>query len=131
MFTNAAWQASLLMPAPLSTVIAIAAQPPTNAQNGTGKNGSYTESLVQFISPSGADLNDVFVRTEQRAVRVQGAGRQLSWSSLNVTEGATGTGFYFKSKVAPQADDPKVFARRARAGRLCCSSLIQAIFYDN
>jgi uncharacterized caspase-like protein len=110
--SSPAQQANLLIPAPPNTVIAISAKPPTNAEDGKGNNGLYTENLAQAIRTVGADLNDMFMQTEM-GVREQSSFRQLPWSSMNV---AIGAGPYFKQKPVPQGDDPKVFGRSARGG---------------
>lgn len=110
--TDSVQRTRLLIPAPLNTVIAVSANPPTNAQDGTGKNGLYTENLARAMVMPGAELRDIFLLTEMEVKR-QSAYKQLPWSSMYIEPLP---GFYFTQKPAPQADDPKVFGRSARGG---------------
>ncbi|WP_421827308.1 caspase family protein [Larkinella sp.] len=77
--------------APTGTLIAFATAPGSTAADGTGKNGTYTESLLQHIQKPNVSIESVFrlVRTD---VMQKTNNEQIPWESTSLT----GDEFYFR-----------------------------------
>jgi hypothetical protein len=88
-----------VMKAPVETVIAYATAPGEVANDGTSRNGLYTQELLKNIKTPGLKLEDVFKRV-RTAVRQISNGKQIPWESVSL-EGD----FYF---VAGQPSSPSV-----------------------
>jgi len=61
-----------------STLIAFATQPGNVAEDGTGRNGTYTKYLLQYLRQPGLSLPDFFNEVGQ-AVLQETDGRQEPW----------------------------------------------------
>jgi uncharacterized caspase-like protein len=95
------------MDAPAGTLIAFATAPGSVAGDGTGRNGLYTEHLLDQMAVPGLKVEDVFKRV-RAAVRSASAGQQVPWENTSLE-----SDFYFKApKVAPPKRlSPVVFAK--------------------
>ena len=82
------------MDAPTGTVIAFATSPGSVASDGPGRNGLYTQYLVQFVGRPGLKIEDVFKQVRS-AVRRDSNGQQIPWESTSL-EGD----FYFHPGTA-------------------------------
>jgi Caspase domain len=85
------------MDAPAGSLIAFATAPGADAADGSGANGLYTGSLLEFITTPGLRVEDVFKRTRV-AVKRKSDGRQIPWESSSL-EGD----FFFAAPVAGHA----------------------------
>jgi uncharacterized caspase-like protein len=70
--------------------IAYATAPGSIANDGTGRNGLYTEELLKAIKIPGYTIEQVFKEVRLNVYRRSG-GRQNTWDSSNITGE-----FYFK-----------------------------------
>jgi uncharacterized caspase-like protein len=77
------------MDAPSGAVVAFATSPGSVASDGTGRNGLYTQYLVENVRRTGITIEDVFKQV-RAAVRRDSAGKQTPWESTSL-EGE----FYF------------------------------------
>ncbi|GAA4409200.1 hypothetical protein GCM10023187_32140 [Nibrella viscosa] len=77
--------------APTGTLIAFATAPGSTAADGTGQNGTYTESLLKYIQTPSLSIESVFrlVRTD---VMQKTNNEQIPWESTSLT----GEEFYFR-----------------------------------
>lgn len=82
--------------APTGTLIAYATAPGSVASDGTGKNGLYTEILLNEIQVEGQKIEETF-KNVRRSVLDMSDGRQIPWESSSLVGD-----FYF---VAP-AENP-------------------------
>jgi uncharacterized caspase-like protein len=85
------------MSAPAETLIAYATAPGQVAADGDGRNGLYTEKLLDAMQEPGLDIEDVFKRT-RAAVKMATKRKQEPWESGNLT----GT-FYFRPLEEPHS----------------------------
>jgi len=69
--------------APYNTLIAFATAPGAVASDGSGRNGLYTQHLLQSLADRGLDLEDVFKKVRS-GVRQESAGRQVPWESTSL-----------------------------------------------
>ena len=69
--------------APYNTLIAFATAPGAVASDGNGRNGLYTQHLLQALDSPGLGLEDVFKRV-RTGVRQDSAGRQVPWESTSL-----------------------------------------------
>lgn len=69
---------------PKGTLIAFATSPGETASDGTGRNGSYTESLLRHINTPDVPVEDVFKRT-RNTLAVVTSGMQTSWEHTSLT----------------------------------------------
>jgi uncharacterized caspase-like protein len=80
------------MHAPSGTIIGYATEPGTIANDGTGKNGIYTEAILKYIKVPGLSIEDFFknVRGEVKK-KTNNAQTPWEYTSLNGN-------FFFKIK---------------------------------
>lgn len=85
--------------APVGTLIAFATAPGAEASDGDsdGKNGLYTQYLLQYMNQPGLKAEDVFKRVRV-AVRQKTNGRQIPWENTSL-EGD----FYFTPPTVAEA----------------------------
>jgi uncharacterized caspase-like protein len=69
--------------APYNTLIAFATAPGAVASDGGGRNGLYTQHLLQSLASPGVGLDDVFKKV-RTGVRQASAGRQVPWESTSL-----------------------------------------------
>jgi len=69
--------------APTGTLIAYATAPGSVASDGTGKNGLYTEILLNEIQVEGQKIEETF-KNVRRAVLDMSDGRQIPWESSSL-----------------------------------------------
>ncbi|HKE59712.1 MAG TPA: caspase domain-containing protein [Pyrinomonadaceae bacterium] len=72
-----------LMNAPGGTLIAYATAPGSVASDGNGRNGLYTQELLQNLRTPGLDVEEVFKRV-RIAVREKTQGAQTPWESSSL-----------------------------------------------
>ncbi|MFA6346557.1 MAG: SUMF1/EgtB/PvdO family nonheme iron enzyme, partial [Syntrophales bacterium] len=92
------------MDAPVGSIIAYAAGPGETADDGKGKNGLYTESLVRQMKAPGLKIEDVFKRVRSE-VRQRSDGRQVPAETTQL-EGD----FYFTRGTVEAAPAPPPLA---------------------
>ena len=71
------------MDAPSGTVIAFATAPGSVASDGPGRNGLYSQHLVEFVARPGLKIEDVFKQV-RAAVRRDSSGQQVPWESTSL-----------------------------------------------
>lgn len=81
--------------APIGTLIAYATQPGNTASDGTGRNGLYTESLLQQMKKPNIAIEEVFKNVRSQ-VRQKSKNAQIPWESSSI-EGE----FYFATASNP------------------------------
>lgn len=92
--------------APYNTLIAFATAPGAVASDGSGRNGLYTQHLLQALASPGLGLEDVFKRV-RTGVRQDSAGRQVPWENTSLE-----VDFFFDplpnqiAAAAPATPDP-------------------------
>jgi uncharacterized caspase-like protein len=91
------------MDAPSGAMVAFATSPGAVASDGAGRNGLYTQHLIDNVQRTGLTIEDVFKQV-RAGVRRDSAGRQIPWESTSL-EGD----FYFHP-----ADPAATEAERAR-----------------
>jgi uncharacterized caspase-like protein len=69
--------------APYNTLIAFATAPGAVASDGGGRNGLYTQHLLQSLANPGLSLEDVFKKVRS-GVRQDSAGRQVPWENTSL-----------------------------------------------
>ena len=89
------------MDAPAGTLLAYATAPGNTASDGEGKNGLYTEHLLQEIGKPEAKIEDVFKRVRLN-VRRASSGAQVPWESTSLEDD-----FYFvpPAKIRKASED--------------------------
>ena len=80
------------MNAPSGTIIAYATSPGKTASDGTGKNGLYTEALLQYIKVPSLPIEDFF-KNVRVTVEKKSNGKQTPWESTSLKGN-----FYFRIK---------------------------------
>jgi len=80
------------MTAPSGSIIAYATSPGKTASDGTGKNGLYTEALLQFIHIPGLPIEEFF-KNVRTMVEQRSNGAQTPWESTSLKGN-----FFFKVK---------------------------------
>jgi PQQ-dependent catabolism-associated CXXCW motif protein len=89
------------MEAAQGTYIAFATGPGSVAADGTGRNGLYTQYLLQSLRQPNSDIDKVFRRVTAEVARATG-GKQVPWVSSSLTGD-----FSFRPDVAaPKAGSP-------------------------
>ena len=88
------------MEAPDGSLIAFATGPGNAAEDGSGKNGTYTKHLLQHIGTPGLPLNDMFMRVRQ-GVREETNRRQVPWEVSSLTGYVYLAGLANGQQVAP------------------------------
>ena len=71
------------MDAPSGTVIAFATSPGSVASDGPGRNGLYTQYLVESVHRPGLKIEEVFKQV-RAAVRRDSGGQQTPWESTSL-----------------------------------------------
>jgi uncharacterized caspase-like protein len=71
------------MDAPSGAVVAFATSPGSVASDGTGRNGLYTQYLIENVQRSGLTIEDVFKQV-RAAVRRDSGGKQTPWESTSL-----------------------------------------------
>jgi hypothetical protein len=71
------------MDAPIGTLIAFATAPGAVASDGPGKNGLYTQYLLQAMQQPGVKIEDVF-KNVRAGVRRDSQGKQIPWESTSL-----------------------------------------------
>jgi hypothetical protein len=71
------------MDAPSGTVVAFATSPGSVASDGGGRNGLYSQHLIESVHEPGLKIEEVFKRV-RAAVRRDSAGRQTPWESTSL-----------------------------------------------
>ena len=94
------------MNAPTGTLLVFATNPDNIAQDGTGRNGTYTKHLLQYITQPGLEVG-MLLRRVRTAVREETRGQQVPWENGSI-EGE----FYFNgisnvSPVTPSMSQPR------------------------
>lgn len=87
--------------APAGTIIAYATDPGDVAADGNGRNGIFTEHLIDALAVEGLTIEEVFKRTRQGVYRATG-GRQLPWTSSSLL------GDFVPRPKPPGAEDVRV-----------------------
>jgi formylglycine-generating enzyme required for sulfatase activity len=77
------------MNAPTGTLLVLATNPDNVAQDGTGRNGTYTKHLLRYITQPGLEVG-MLLRRVRTAVREETGGQQVPWENGSI-EGE----FYF------------------------------------
>jgi uncharacterized caspase-like protein len=80
------------MNAPSGSLIAYATSPGKTASDGTGKNGLYTEALLQFIKVPGQPIEEFF-KNVRNSVEIKSNKTQTPWESTSLKGN-----FFFKLK---------------------------------
>ena len=97
------------MDAPVGTLISFATAPGQVASDGNGKNGLYTQHLLENITRPGLKIEDLF-KTVRVNVRKDSGGKQTPWETSSL-EGD----FYFVPAPATAARAPATTAQQAAA----------------
>lgn len=79
--------------APAGSIIAYATAPGSTAADGAGKNGLYTQYLVEQVGKPGLQIENVF-KAVRAGVRRDSQGKQVPWESTSLE-----TEFFFKPAV--------------------------------
>jgi uncharacterized caspase-like protein len=80
------------MSAPGGTIVAYATAPGSVASDGGGRNGLYTQELLNSVKLTGLKIEDVFKRVRV-AVKEKSKGKQVPWETSSLE-----SDFYFKVK---------------------------------
>jgi hypothetical protein len=81
--------------APKGTLVAFSTSPGQIASDGTGRNGSYTEALLQHIDTPNLLIETMFKRVRSTLESITG-GRQTSWEHTSLTGD-----FRFRPSIIP------------------------------
>ena len=95
------------MEAARGSYVAFATAPGSVAADGEGRNGVYTQHLLESLRHSDSDIDKVFRRVTAQVSRTTG-GRQVPWVSTSLTGD-----FYFRSDAQPAALAPAAAAPAA------------------
>jgi len=71
------------MDAPVGTLVAFATAPGMVASDGTGRNGLYTQNLLEAMRKPGLKVEDIFKQVRV-AVRRDSGGKQVPWESTSL-----------------------------------------------
>lgn len=99
-----AWTRSLLsrglapVYAPKGTLIAYATSPGQTASDGDGRNGAYTESLLQHLEAVDCSIETMFKRVRNTLSTLTN-GKQISWEHTSLAKE-----FYFNRSVGVRID---------------------------
>lgn len=80
------------MNAPSGSIIAYATSPGKTASDGTGKNGLYTEALLEYINVPGLPIEEFF-KNVRTLVEIKSNKAQTPWESTSLKGN-----FYFRMK---------------------------------
>ena len=86
------------MDAPKGSILAYATSPGSVAEDGDGRNGLYTDSLLKFINEPGLAIEGFFKKV-RRTVAAASNGRQIAWETSSLMQD-----FYFLPDMGPNAD---------------------------
>jgi Flp pilus assembly protein TadD len=100
--------------APAGTLIAYATAPGAVASDGTGRNGLYTQALLEKMRTPGLPVEELFKRVRVR-VKELTAGRQVPWESSSLVGD-----FFFAGAPATPAPAPAF-----------SSEAVELIFWDS
>src|SRR5688572_475029 len=92
------------MRAPTGSFIAFAAAPGQKASDGEGRNGLFTQHLLESLRQPNSNIDAVFTRVTARVTEKTGRA-QVPWKQSSLT-----SDFYFR-REALQGVDPAEFAR--------------------
>jgi uncharacterized caspase-like protein len=92
------------MRAPTGSFIAFAAAPGQKASDGEGRNGLFTQHLLESLRQPNSNIDAVFTRVTARVTEKTGKA-QVPWKQSSLT-----SDFYFR-REALQGVDPAEFAR--------------------
>lgn len=95
--------------APKGTIIGFATSPGEVAYDGTGRNGTYTDALLQHIDTPDCSIETMFKRV-RNTVAAASAGKQTSWEHTSLSGD-----FYFNLSLGRLIDE---YADIALADRL-------------
>lgn len=70
--------------APAGSILAYATAPGSVAADGTGRNGTYTRNLLQFLAIPGITIEEVLKRVRVNVMKETG-GKQIPWESSSLT----------------------------------------------
>jgi hypothetical protein len=101
---RAASQGLAQVVAPTGTFISYATAPGSVAADGEGRNGLFTEKLLQHMNTPGLKLEEVFKRV-RAAVQRESNNRQVPWDASSVTGD-----FYFLPTGQPLPPPPQTAA---------------------
>lgn len=122
---RSAGQGLAQMEAPVGTLIAFATAPGSVASDGAGKNGLYTQHLLENMKKPGMKLEDIF-KNVRASVRRESNGKQVPWESTSL-EGD----FYFASTGLPSAQPINAVAPpQVGASTLSDSAAYELAFWD-
>lgn len=85
------------MVAPVGTIVAYSTSPGSVAADGEGRNGLYTQYLLEQIKKPGMSIEQVFKQT-RRSVRDATSGRQTPWEESSLTGD-----FYFTASLSQES----------------------------
>ena len=85
--------------APKGTIIGFATSPGEVAYDGTGRNGTYTEALLQHIDTPDCSIEMMFKRV-RNTVAADSRGKQTSWEHTSLSGE-----FYFNMSLGNLIDD--------------------------
>ncbi len=74
-----------LMDAPKGSIISFATKPGGVASNGTGRNGLFTEALLEHILVPDLEIKDMFERVRGQVIS-SSDNQQVPWESTSLTE---------------------------------------------
>jgi len=100
------------MDGPIGSFIAYATAPGSVAADGSGKNGLYTEHLLQALSQPGLNIEQTF-KAVRRGVSQDTRGVQIPWESSSLTGE-----FYFLPKAQEEPTSAVTHAPEAPVGYL-------------
>ncbi len=95
--------------APAGSIIAYATAPGSTAADGAGKNGLYTQYLVDQIARPGLQIEEVF-KAVRAGVRRDSQGKQVPWESTSLE-----TEFTFKPAVVVATAAPAARPEASKA----------------
>ena len=72
------------MDAPTGSIIAYSTEPGNTASDGTGRNGLYTEALLEEMQTSGIIIERIFRRVRTKVIERSGK-KQTPWESTSLT----------------------------------------------
>jgi formylglycine-generating enzyme required for sulfatase activity len=90
-FSRSQAQGLAAVDAPEGTLIAYATAPGKRAEDGSGRNGTYTAALLQHMREPGVKVEEVF-KEVRNTVKSATRGEQLPWEASSLTGD-----FYFKT----------------------------------
>lgn len=70
--------------APTGSLIAYSTSPGSVAEDGDGRNGTYTEKLLKYMNVKGLKVEDVFKKVRQDVVEKTGR-KQTPWENTSIT----------------------------------------------